>query len=54
MTYKERMISALERRRCFQAAGTEGWFMLSLADHFFEAGLLLLEAFANGARRCVY
>jgi uroporphyrinogen-III decarboxylase len=43
-----------EVRRCFQAAGAGGGFVLSPSDHFFEADLGLLEAFADEARRCVY
>lgn len=43
-----------EVRRCFEAAGAGGGFILSPSDHFFEADLTLLEAFADEARRCVY
>jgi uroporphyrinogen-III decarboxylase len=43
-----------EVRRCFEAAGDGGGFILSPSDHFFEADLTLLEAFADEARRCVY
>ncbi|MBN2489393.1 MAG: hypothetical protein JXQ29_00895 [Planctomycetes bacterium] len=41
-------------RRCFAAAGGGGGFILAPSDHFFEADLELLEAFADEARRCVY
>jgi len=43
-----------EVRRCFEAAGTSGGYVLSPSDHFFEADLPLLEAFADEARKCVY
>lgn len=43
-----------EVRRCFAAAGAGGGFILCPSDHFFEADLTLLEAFADEARRCVY
>jgi len=43
-----------EVRRCFREAGQGGGFILSPSDHFFEADLALLEAFADEACRCVY
>jgi uroporphyrinogen decarboxylase len=43
-----------EVRRCFDAAGGNGGFILSPSDHFFEADLKLLEAFADEARQCSY
>jgi len=43
-----------EVRRCFNAAGEGGGFILSPSDHFFEADLNLLNAFADEARKCVY
>ena len=43
-----------EVRRCFDEAGAGGGFILSPSDHFFDADLKLLEAFADEARRCVY
>jgi uroporphyrinogen-III decarboxylase len=43
-----------EVRRCFEAAGDGGGFILSPSDHFFEADLKLLEVFADEARKCVY
>ena len=43
-----------EVRRCFEAAGAGGGFILSPSDHFFEADLGLLEAFADEARKCTY
>jgi hypothetical protein len=43
-----------ELRRCFEQAGAGGGYILSPSDHFFEADLPLLEAFAREARECVY
>jgi len=43
-----------EVRRCFAAAGGGGGFVLCPSDHFFEADLSLLEAFADEARSCSY
>jgi uroporphyrinogen decarboxylase len=43
-----------EVRRCFEAAGGGGGFILSPSDHFFEARPDLLHAFADEARRCTY
>jgi uroporphyrinogen decarboxylase len=43
-----------EVRRCFAEAGGEGGFILSPSDHFFDADLRLIEAYADEARRCVY
>jgi uroporphyrinogen decarboxylase len=43
-----------EVRRCFEAAGGGGGFILSPSDHFFEAELNLLEAFADEAHQCIY
>jgi hypothetical protein len=41
-------------RRCFEEAGSGGGYILSPSDHFFEADVQLLEAFADEARRCIY
>jgi hypothetical protein len=41
-------------RRCFEEAGGDGGYILSPSDHFFEADLPLLEAFADEARLCTY
>jgi len=41
-------------RRCFDAAGPGGGYILSPSDHFFDAEPTLLAAFADEARRCVY
>jgi uroporphyrinogen-III decarboxylase len=43
-----------EVRRCFEAAGGNGGFILSPSDHFFEADLKLIKAFAEEARKCTY
>ena len=43
-----------EVRRCFEAAGEGGGFILAPSDHFFEAEPALLEAFAGEARACTY
>jgi len=43
-----------EVRRCFEAAGGDGGFILAPSDHFFEADARLLEAFSEEARKCVY
>ncbi len=40
--------------RCFEEAGEDGGYILSPSDHFFEAELRLLQAFAAAARECVY
>ena len=43
-----------EVRRCFEAAGREGGYILCPSDQFFEADEALLAAFADEARRCTY
>jgi len=43
-----------EVRRCFEAAGQGGGFILSPSDHFFEADLNLIQAFADEGRKCYY
>lgn len=43
-----------EVRRCFNAAGEGGGFILSPSDHFFEADLSLIKAFADEAKSCIY
>ena len=43
-----------EVRRCFEAAGDGGGFILAPSDHFFDADPMLIQAFADEARRCVY
>ena len=41
-------------RTCFEQAGTNGGYILCPSDHFFDADLELIEAFADEARKCVY
>ena len=43
-----------EVRRCFKEAGDGGGFILAPSDHFFEADLNLLKAFADEALKCIY
>jgi uroporphyrinogen decarboxylase len=41
-------------RRLFDVAGRGGGYILAPSDHFFEADLELLDAFADEARQCTY
>jgi uroporphyrinogen decarboxylase len=41
-------------RQCFEAAGGNGGYILAPSDHFFDAKIELLQAFADEARKCVY
>ncbi len=41
-------------RRCFDQAGGQGGYILAPSDHFFDADLALVAAFADEAQRCVY
>ncbi len=43
-----------EVRRCFDAAGPGGGYILSPSDHFFDADLELIKAYADEAKSCVY
>jgi uroporphyrinogen decarboxylase len=43
-----------EVRRCFEEAGCGGGFILSPSDHFFEADINLLKAYADEALKCIY
>jgi uroporphyrinogen decarboxylase len=43
-----------EVRRCFNEAGPGGGYILSPSDHFFDAEIPLLKAFADEARSCTY
>ena len=43
-----------EVRRCFEQAGAGGGYILAPSDHFFDAEIELLEAFADEARACRY
>ncbi len=41
-------------RRCFDEAGEGGGFILAPSDHFFDAEVELLEAYADEAKKCRY
>jgi hypothetical protein len=41
-------------RRCFAEAGTGGSYILCPSDHFFDADIKLLAAFADEAQKCRY
>lgn len=41
-------------RECFAAAGGNGGYILAPSDHFFEADIPCLEAFADEAKKCIY
>ena len=41
-------------RKCFEEAGEGGGYILCPSDHFFDADLELIEAYADEARKCVY
>ncbi len=41
-------------RKAFEDAGGDGGFILAPSDHFFDADVALLQAFADEARTCVY
>ena len=43
-----------EVRRCFDEAGANGGFILSVSDHFFDADLKLIEAYADDGKACRY
>jgi hypothetical protein len=43
-----------EVRRCFSEAGSNGRYILSPSDHFFDACPELVRAFADEARNCRY
>jgi uroporphyrinogen decarboxylase len=43
-----------EVRRCFEAAGGGGGYILCPSDHFFDADPVLIHVFADEARNCVY
>jgi hypothetical protein len=43
-----------EVRRCFEEAGGGGGYILSPSDHFFDADLNLIRAFAEEAISCTY
>ena len=41
-------------RRNFEQAGKGGGFILAPSDHFFDAEIELIRAFADEARKCIY
>ncbi len=41
-------------RSCFEEAGEGGGYIPSPSDHFFDADLELIKAFAEEARSCTY
>lgn len=43
-----------EVRRCFEEAGEGGGFILAPSDHFFDADLELIRAYAEEAKKCIY
>ena len=43
-----------EVRRCFEAAGRKGAYILCPSDNFFDADPELIKAFADEAKKCVY
>jgi uroporphyrinogen-III decarboxylase len=43
-----------EVRRCFEAAGANGGYIVCPSDHFFDADPALINAFADEARSCTY
>lgn len=43
-----------EVRRCFEAAGENGGYILAPSDHFYDADPSLLTALAEEAHRCTY
>jgi len=43
-----------EVRRCFEAAGGEGAYILCPSDQFFDADPALVRAYAEEAHACIY
>ena len=41
-------------RNCFEQAGANGGYILCPSDHFFDADVELIKAFADEAKKCVY
>lgn len=41
-------------RHCFETAGIGGGYIMNPSDHFFDAPVENMEAYADEARRCVY
>jgi uroporphyrinogen decarboxylase len=40
--------------QCFEQAGANGGYILTPSDHFMDAELSLIQAFADAARQCIY
>lgn len=47
-------VTRKEVRRCFEAAGQGGGFILSPSDHYFDADINLIRAFVDEAHKCTY
>ena len=43
-----------EVRRCFDEAGGGGGYILAPSDHFFDADIELIKAYAEEAHKCIY
>jgi hypothetical protein len=41
-------------RKVFEQAGANGGYILAPSDHFFDADLTLIKAFADEGRNCIY
>jgi len=41
-------------RQCFEDAGKKGGFIICLSDHFFDAEIELIKAYADEAKSCLY
>ncbi len=41
-------------RKCFENAGGNGGFIICPSDHFFDAEIELIRAYAEEARNCIY
>jgi len=41
-------------RKCFEDAGANGGFIISPSDHFFDADIELIKAYAEEAHKCIY
>lgn len=46
--------TAAEVRKCFKEAGKNGGYILCPSDHFFDAQVDLVKAFADEAHKCTY
>ena len=41
-------------RQCFKDAGEGGGYILSTSDHFFDADIELIKAYADEGQKCIY